>query len=805
MSVKLKGITRGSEKIFARVIFSDLELGTEVSLRAFIDGGREIPSLITPFEDSFVDYICCLPDVKTSEFHLSFNAVKDGMASSLGEVSFTSAESKWESRLRYRLKPGNSAKMRDYDRMLRKTTCAICFTYCFEDVDDNIFRANIELPYRENNDLKVSVFNMKLEPVDVGSINMGDSVYKREATYNDFAHSYTLSFRLPKTPEHYLFVLEDLNNPDLNSFDVLNASTYEEVRLNTYNTMKHAQFDECYPTWFEIRRVKGPILKEQSEIEFPYEPVFSIVVPLFKTPLNLFSDVVESVRNQSYEHWQLVLVNASPEDSALTSAAYKASESDNRIALVTVEKNLGISLNTNAGIEAATGDFVSFFDHDDVLEPDILFEYAKYINENMACDVLYCDEDKLMPDGTFSQPFFKPDFNIDLLRHYNYVCHMLTIRRSLLDKLAPNTAEFDGAQDHNLTFEAVEKARHVGHVPRILYHWRITANSTAGDASAKDYAAQAGIKAVQAHLNRLGLKGTVSLSRRTTSYKVLYDVPEDHPLVSIIIPSMDHVDLLGRCVESIAEKSTYDNYEIVVIENNSVEESTFEFYKELQRKYPDVVRVVTWKHEFNFSKLMNFGRANSYGSYLLLLNNDTEVITPNWIEIMLGICAREDVGCVGVKLYYPDDTIQHAGVALIEGCAAHLNKNLPRRRHGYFDLDDSQQDLSAVTAACVMVSVADFDAVDGFTEVLSVAFNDIDFCLKLREKNLLVVYTPEVELYHYESMSRGLENNEEKQIRFLREVSYMRYRWASYYIKGDPYFSRSFEQGGPRCAYYHLC
>lgn len=309
---------------------------------------------------------------------------------------------------------------------------------------------------------------------------------------------------------------------------------------------------------------------------------------------------------------------------------------------------------------------------------------------------------------------------------------------------------------------------------------------------------QAGIRAVQNHLERLGIPATVEPSRRPFNYKVTYGVPNPQPLVSIVIPTKDHIDVLDTCIQSILDRSTYGKYEIVVIENNSTEQETFEYYEAIQKEHPQTVRVVLWDHEFNFSKLMNFGAEHAKGDYLLLLNNDTEVITPDWIEKMVGICSREEVGAVGVRLLYPDDTIQHAGVVVGGDVAGHLGQNFPRTFHGYFDFLDDQRQLSAVTAACVMTSRTAFEQVDGFTEELSVAFNDIDYCLKLREQGFKVVYTPEVELYHYESISRGADTtNTDKKVRFKRECAYMNYRWAETYVNGDPYMNPNFNQGMP--------
>ena len=807
MIFKVDRVVRGNEKLFILCRVSDFISAYEIKLRDVSDTGLLIPCLALPFDSDFEGtsrVVCCAPDavVNNHEFVLELYSGNELKSSYAFKVSRERA--KWESRLNYRIKPELSSKIRDYDQEASKITGSITFDACISDDDCLIVRATAWLPYRNNNQLNISVYNMNLKPVDVEMIPTGDFEMERGETYGDMFHGHSFSMRLPAKLQHYLFLIEDCNNPKLSGFDVLTEHALNQLRNNTFEKMNHAQFDSNYPKWFASHKVTKGVLKEQAAAKLPYMPTFSIIVPLFNTPKEYFVDMVDSVRQQSYPNWQLVLVNASPENENLSILVDYACESDKRIASLRLEDNFGISLNTNRGIDQSSGDFVCFFDHDDVLEPNILFEYAKYINSHPNCDLLYCDEDELLPDGSLSQPFFKPNFNIDLLRNLNYICHMLTIRKTLLDSIEPNSPEFDGAQDHNLTLEAVEVARHVGHIPQVLYHWRVSKNSTAGGAGAKSYTSEAGIKAVSAHLRRLGIKADVTMARRPNTYKVIYRVPDGSPLVSIVIPSKDHIDLLERCIKSIISKSTYEQYEIVVVENNSTDPDTFKFYQTIQSEFPGIVRVVYWDGEFNFSKLMNFGRDASRGEYLLLLNNDTEVITPNWLEIMLGLCAREDVGAVGVRLYYPDDTIQHAGVVIAGGCATHLNKDLPRDKRGYFALDDAQQDLSAVTAACVMTKKTAFDSVGGFTEELSVAFNDIDYCLKLRENNLLVVYTPEVELYHYESVSRGAENSDEKKIRFHREVSYMNYQWADYYIKGDPYYNPNFDNFESRCGYYHL-
>lgn len=810
MQVAVRGMCRGSGKVFFRLEIQGIEAGNALTMRALGTHGEPLPSLLIkekPDNPSDHSYVGVLPVLTIPDCNITLEGLDSSgstVSSEKARINFERA--KWESRLNYKIHKDLCAKLRDFDKNGTYDRVTIELVDCIDDAkaDTNVVRGVIKMPWRPDNDVHVSCTTTGLVPVPFDFTVMGTAKSEVPFAVGKYRREIQFSARMPKTQQNYVFSLADANHPSFAGLEVVEGHWYGVVRQNTFDTMRNAQFDPYYQTWFNDKKATPAELSKQRLLELPVEPTYSIIVPLFNTPIDFFHDMVNSVTGQTYRHWELVLVNASPENAELAAAVKDASVAEKRIRVVTLEKNLGISENTNAGLAVATGDFICFFDHDDLLEPNLLFEYARATNKHEDTDLLYCDEDKLLPDGTLSQPFFKPGFNLDLLRNNNYICHMLTIRKSLLDKLAPNSKEFDGAQDHNLTLEAVEQARRVSHVSKVLYHWRVSPSSTAGDAGSKSYASEAGIRAVQAHLDRLGIDAKVSLSRRPFTYEVSYAVPKVHPLVSIVIPTKDHIELLDACLSSIFEKSTYDNFEIVVVENNSTEPETFEYYKRIEREHPSVVRVEYWPAEFNFSKLMNFGRDKAKGDYLLLLNNDTEVITPDWIERMLGICAREDVGVVGVKLLYPDDTIQHAGICMRGIVCGTLGRGLPKDDWGYFALLDAQQDLSAVTAACMMTKRSVYDAVEGFTEGLAVAFNDVDYCLKVRELDKLVVYTPEVQLYHFESPSRGIEDSDEKKIRFYRELSYMNYRWAPYYVLGDPYYSSNFTHVEPRNCYYHL-
>ncbi|MBQ5995010.1 MAG: glycosyltransferase family 2 protein [Clostridia bacterium] len=540
----------------------------------------------------------------------------------------------------------------------------------------------------------------------------------------------------------------------------------------------------------EYNRIPDEIRKKQESEKFPKDIKFSIIVPLYNTPEDVLREMIESVLAQTYKNWELCLADGSDDehDSVETIVSHY-SKDDKRIVYKKLEENLGISENTNACMDMATGDYIALFDHDDLLHPSALYKYMQVICEKQA-DFIYCDEDKFTTLGEgFFDAHFKPDFAVDNLRSNNYICHFTVFKKSLLDVAGKFRKEFDGSQDHDIILRLTEKAEHIVHVPEILYHWRVSAVSVASDPYAKPYTIQAGINAVSEHLERVGLKGTVESSPiHPNVYRIRYDI-EDNPLVSILIPNYNHVEELSVCINSILEKSTYENYEIIIIENNSDDE-TFKYYDTL--KTNPKIKVVVYKPEagFNYSAINNFGAKYANGDYLLLLNNDVEVIAPDWIEEMLMFCQRSDVGAVGAKLYYPDDTIQHAGVILgVLTLAGHAFKNQPRGSNGYFGRASYQQDLSACTAACLMVKKSVFEDIGGFDEKFAVAFNDIDLCMKIRKKDLLIVFTPYAELYHYESKSRGIEDTPEKVARFSGEIQRFRDKWGEELKAGDPYYN----------------
>lgn len=546
-----------------------------------------------------------------------------------------------------------------------------------------------------------------------------------------------------------------------------------------------------YGPWYEAYIPNAAELEKQKKHKFVYMPQISVAVPAFRTPEVFLRQMIQSLLDQTYPNWELCIANGSPEDTAMAAVLKEYSSRDRRICVRNLDENLGIAGNTNAALTMAGGEFVGLLDHDDLLAPNALYEIVKKLNEDRQLDVVYTDEDKVTTDlSEHFQPHLKPDFNLDLLRSNNYICHFFVARKSIVDKVGGFRQEFDGAQDHDFIFRCVEEASgRVGHVPEILYHWRTHKASTADNPASKMYAFEAGRRAIEAHLKRMGVEGEVSHTPDLGFFRVKYPV-HGEPMVSIIIPNKDEKESLKACMESIREKTEYQNYEILIIENNSTSEEIFHYYKELSRD--PKIRLLRWKKEFNYSAINNYGVHHAKGEYLLFLNNDVTVITPGWIKEMLGVCQRREVGAVGVKLIYPDNTIQHAGCVIgIGGIAGHMFVDMPANRTGYLHKASILQDMSAVTAACMMMKRSAFEEADGFTEKLSVAFNDVDLCLKVRKNGSLIVYDPYVQLYHMESRTRGAEDSEAKVRRFQEEIEYMRCQWIDILKKGDPYYNKN--------------
>lgn len=597
--------------------------------------------------------------------------------------------------------------------------------------------------------------------------------------------------------------------------------------------------DIAYQDWYLAHCATEEELNRQRKESSKWKnaPKISILVPAYKTPEEYLRQMIASVQRQSFSNWELCIADATEPACGGTVKEIVASyaREDARIVYRHLEKNEGIAGNTNQALQLATGDYIALLDHDDLLAPDALYEAAKAIcfpekirqsgvhwdtymekltesgafcaGECGVPDFIYTDEDKVTEDvSEHYAPHFKPDFSIDLLRSNNYITHLCVIKKELAEAAGGFRELFEGAQDYDFIFRCVEQAKRIVHIPKVLYHWRMHEGSTAGNQDSKSYAFDAGKEVVAAHLERMKIPAEVSLTENLGFYRVHYQV-KGNPLVSILIPNKDEVETLQKCLASIA-KSTYTNIEIIIIENNSVEEETFAFYQKLEKegitnrngnRIP--LQVVTWESGgiFNYSAINNYGVKFASGEYLILLNNDIEILTEGWIEEMLGTCQRPEVAIVGARLYYPDDSIQHAGIVVgigghARGAASNMLVGTRRIHDGYLHKAGIQLNYSAVTAACLMIEKAVFDEVGGFTEKLTVAFNDVELCLKVRKAGYQIVYDPYVEAYHYESKSRGQEDSEEKLRRFQTEIEYMRTTWNDILRYGDPFYNPNFSR-----------
>lgn len=683
--------------------------------------------------------------------------------------------------------------------------------YCFDSIfvkNGKIFATGWAVSSVTENEIEITVTDEKKTPVDVivtwaarpdvGLAKYGDPKAGHVGIFLEIPfhgqHLVTVYFKEKNAQGNVISEQSIPLNPALiaaRKFLKESKAQYVSTKKSLIWLKKKLTGNEYadYDTWLRIMRVSRQELFAQRKTKFSYAPKFSVVVPLYHTPAKFLKDLVRSMMYQSYANWELCLVNASPEDVHLTSLLENWAMRDKRIRVIRLEKNLGIAQNTNAGIAASTGEFIAFLDHDDFLEPDALFCYADALNKDKTIDVFYSDEDKTDEYAAhYFYPHFKSDFNIDLLHANNYMCHFLAVRKSLVDTVGGLNEKFDGAQDYDFVLRLTENTKKIYHCPRILYHWRCSNQSTAANQGNKMYAIHAGKAALNAHYKRIGWNARAQEGAVDGWYQTKFTLKEE-PLVSILIPNKDHTDDLDVCLNSFFERADYQNYEFIIIENNSVLPETFAYYEKIEKEH-DNVKVVYWEAGFNYSAINNFGFKFAKGDYIMLLNNDVELITPDIFQSMLGFCMRPEVGIVGAKLLYNDHTVQHAGVLVgAGGLADHVFKGIHEDDPGYMGRAISSQDVSAVTAACLLVKRSVYEEVGGLEDEFQVAFNDVDFCLKVRKAGYLIVYDADVKLFHYESKSRGMEDTTERFIRFGNEMMLLNSKWDILSTFVDPYYN----------------
>ncbi|HAP4256552.1 TPA: glycosyltransferase family 2 protein [Enterococcus faecalis] len=545
-----------------------------------------------------------------------------------------------------------------------------------------------------------------------------------------------------------------------------------------------------YPNWLARNEVLDIEAMTQEIATFHYQPKISIAMPVYNVEEKWLRLCIDSILNQVYTNWELCMTDDASTDPNVKKILTEYQQLDERIRVVFREQNGHISEATNSALAIATGEFVALLDNDDELAINAFYEVVKVLNENPELDLIYSDEDKIDMDGNRSDPAFKPDWSPDLLLGTNYISHLGVYRRSILEEIGGFRKGYEGSQDYDLVLRFTEKTtkERIKHIPKVLYYWRMLPTSTAVDQGSKGYAFEAGLRAVQDALVRRGINGHATHGAANGLYDVYYDI-ESEKLVSIIIPTKNGYKDVQRCVSSIIEKTTYQNYEIIMADNGSTDPKMHELYAEFEQQLPGRFFVESIDIPFNFSTINNRAAKKAHGEYLLFLNNDTEVITENWLTLMVSFAQQERIGCVGAKLLYPNNTVQHAGVILgLGGVAGHGHYGYPHGDLGYFGRLAINVNYSAVTAACLLMKKADFDAVGGFEEAFTVAFNDVDLCLKVQALGRDNVWLHEAELYHFESQTRGYDDKGKKKKRFEQEKVMMEEKWGPL-IENDPFYN----------------
>ena len=814
MSIKRLALCRSQGRLYVLLRFAGQDVTALIEREGFqafahaTTSGSCVPSLALPVDHGRVLAIC--PSVADYERELAVlvlpfldgSSIDIDFASSgqkLGSIRLDSRMAKLESKINYKAKPVLCALIRDAQRGERCGRYEIDAVRYLPADSGAVWRYEVTWAGDSQCTPQLEILDTHMNVIDA-TVHMFESQVDVSQQNGCRVNKTYLSVEMPEDIRDFVAIATDPAGQIQSGFCAMDGRLYNGMVDDSWNRMKDARADDAaYRRWFEQHRAKPGDLACQrvAAAAFAYRPLVSIVVPCYKTDLVYLRELLDSVLAQSYDNWELLLMDASPEWDAVANLV--AAARDERVRRIELPGNGGIVVNTNAGIQQATGDYIAFLDHDDILEPDALFHYVAVLNkaaEDGRPQVLFCDEDMFQKTGEWGQPVFKTRLNVDLLYSHNCVTHFLMVEKALIDRIGVSPEDVAGAQDYGLTLRCLAAGARFEHVAHVLYHWRVLPGSTADcSADSKPYAIEAGRLALQRHFDSLGIRGTVEESETPFVYRMRYALPESAPLVSIVIPTKDHVETLDACVMSIAQKATYANYEIVLVENNSEDQETFAYYETLPERVAaasggkGAARVEWWPGEFNYSQIINFGVEHAKGDYLLLLNNDTEVISSDFIEEMMGYLQRPDAGVVGAKLYFADHLVQHAGILVgVRGALAHANQDFSAKREGYLARAVRPVNFRAVTGACQMVRRDVFEQVGGYNEEFAVGFNDADFCLRVWEAGYRTIFTPYAELYHYEFTSRGREEaNEEKMRRWKREQALFMQRWPEFFLNGDPW------------------
>ena len=664
---------------------------------------------------------------------------------------------------------------------------------CLLDQAGNVSRPDLRAFYDDYNDKQLYGFSFKIKCSKAKFsiyIKSNDKSLKIYGTNNYFIRK-----RLSNLKKIFLYIKKSLAILWNDYHFIVPLSKWKDFMKIFYNKVikKEVLYNKYYNV-FSTDDYNKWLMENYEETEYKklkYNPKISIIIPVYNVNSKLLQECLNSVLEQSYKNFEICIADdCSSNNETIDTLKKYEKEYPNIIKVIYRTKNGHISEATNSALSIATGEFIGLLDNDDILDKNALYEVANCLNYNNNLDMIYTDEDKINLDGKRCEPHFKPDFSPDTLNSHNYICHFTVLRTSIVKEIGGFRKGYEGAQDYDLFLRFVEKTQNIYHIPKILYHWRMIPGSTSMEVSNKSYASINGVKALKNMLERKNIKGTVE--NYYTSYIITYNITKN-PLVSIIIPTRDRVEILKNCISSILEKTTYQNYEIIIIDNGSKNIETLDYFDKIQKDNNNI-KVIREECDFNYSYLNNVGVKKSKGKYIVLLNNDIEIISKNWIEIMLGYAMQEHVGAVGPKLLFANEKIQHAGVVVGVG-EGHI------ANHAFY-LEDKfaiapagrlivPYNYSAVTGACLMVSKDKYYEVQGLEEKLAVNYNDIDFCLKLLDKGYYNVFLPQVALFHLESVSRGKINNEQKLLQLKSEQNFMRDKWKDKLLK-DRFYNPNF-------------
>lgn len=778
-------VCRGDGKGYIEVL-ADGEQAERLYASATAANHREIPCMVyetgrrTAEERAFV---IAVPLLDATELSVRlFDAVAPSARPVL-EYTFSPLCTKIRSNLGYRFNRRQAESIRDVDQRLLSGQPYLYVAGMYPaGADEVVCRFHMTAPYDSEARYSIAVLDAAAEPIGRDLLVMEDCVVPDQRDSKNRLREMTFSVRLRASDTTVCITAthEGASTAFDGCFTCLLPANVDGFLSGARSKLSHASQEGGYMQWLETHRSTVADVLRQREIikEWTFQPLISVVTPVYRTPAPFLQEMIQSVLEQSYGRFELILVNASgncPEvDQVL------GGYDDPRIRVLTIP-NGTIASNTNRGIKEAKGDYIAFVDHDDIIEPDALYRYVSALQDDRTIDVMYCDEDHLK-DGRYEWPVFKPAFNPDLLMGYNYITHMLMVSRHALDQVELSDDAVSGAQDYDLTLKCVSVARAVRNIPYVLYHWREHANSTSTGMDKKPYAITAGKIALQRYLDGLGVPAKVVERDDPCTYKVVY-APKTLPKISIVIPTKDHIDLLSACLESLLDITEYDRgrYEVICVENNSTEPGTFAYYEAIQSKY-DNVRVVTWPGKgFNYSAICNYGAEQATGDLLLFLNNDTEIRDAGWLASMAGFFARKDVGVVGAKLLNHDGLVQHGGIWVAPGGCFYMNQNFTEHDEGYMKLLRLPSDVAAVTGACQMIGRRVFDEVGGFDESLVVSYSDVDLCLKAEETGYRTVFDADAVLYHRESSSRGRDDLDVVKRRRLEQEQFRFYqKWAGF-------------------------